>query len=409
MRWSPQQDEALVRVKEWMDDPNASQCFRLFGYAGTGKTTLAKHFAEGMSGLVLFGAFTGKAAYVMGKKGCLGARTIHSMIYKSRDKGDYQLRKYEEELKEIMEELGETEPDKKTKMKIDDLTKLIKKEGEDLKRPYFTLNRYESDVIEADLVIIDECSMVDETMGSDLLSFGKKVLVLGDPAQLPPVGGAGYFTENVTPDVMLTEVHRQARDSPIIEMATRTRNKEPVPLGKYGNCSVVEGVKFGPEELFSYDQILVGTNKTRLASNRRYRKLSNIVDPYPVPGDRLVCLRNNHEEGLLNGAIFFTKEVHGMMDQKIHMDIIPEDSEVHQEVVAHEHYFLGNGDKLEWYEKKDAQEFDYGYALTVHKSQGSQYDDVLVIDESQCFRQDKYRWLYTAITRAAEKVTLVRM
>ena len=63
--------------------------------------------------------------------------------------------------------------------------------------------------------------MVDEDLGRDLLSFGKPVLVLGDPAQLPPVKGGGFFTE-AEPDVMLTEVHRQAADNPIIRAVHAT-------------------------------------------------------------------------------------------------------------------------------------------------------------------------------------------
>ena len=94
-----------------------------------------------------------------------------------------------------------------------------------LAQPAFTLNQF-SPVKDAGLVVIDECSMVDDRMGQDLLSFGTKVLVLGDPAQLPPVRGSGFFTDTETPDVMLTEIHRQAKDNPIIAMATKVRNKE---------------------------------------------------------------------------------------------------------------------------------------------------------------------------------------
>ena len=70
--------------------------------------------------------------------------------------------------------------------------------------------------------MIDECSMVDEELGRDLLSFGKPILVLGDPAQLPPVKGGGFFTETA-PDVMLTEIHRQAEGSAIIRASRAAR------------------------------------------------------------------------------------------------------------------------------------------------------------------------------------------
>src|SRR3954453_15882830 len=182
MQLSPQQDDALQAVSRWMK-AGRPQVFRLFGYAGTGKTTLARQIAEAVDGDVLFAAFTGKAAQVMRNKGCANARTIHSLIYRPR---------------------GE-KPEAET--------------GE--MQPAFSLNRA-SAVGKAKLIVVDECSMVDEALGRDLLSFGTPVLVLGDPGQLPPISGGGYFT-NAEPDVVLTEVHRQARDNPIVQLAQTVR------------------------------------------------------------------------------------------------------------------------------------------------------------------------------------------
>ena len=163
------------------------QVFRLFGYAGTGKTTLARHFAEHADGEVKFAAFTGKAASVMRGKGCKGASTIHSLIYRARESGE-----------EI---------------------------------PSFDLWD-EAPASKAELIVIDECSMVDAELGRDLLSFGVPLLVLGDPAQLPPIQGGGFFTE-AEPDVMLTEVHRQARrrpDHPPVDGHSRRRISRARPL-----------------------------------------------------------------------------------------------------------------------------------------------------------------------------------
>jgi len=408
MRWSPQQDQALSEVRDWLLNGD-EQVFHLFGYAGTGKTTLAKHLAEGVSGTVLFAAFTGKAAYVLQTKGCEGATTIHSLIYHSRDKGKAQLKEMEAQLQALINELLDEGEDPEKSDRVKDLRKMVEKEREAIKQPFFVLNP-DSEVRHAKLVIIDECSMVDARMGEDLLSFGVKVLVLGDPAQLPPVGGAGYFTENVRPNVMLEEIHRQAEESPIIRMATQVRKEQPLSLGEFGNdCRVLSGEKIDPDLALAFGQILVGKNKTRFATNRRVRTLKGHDDPYPVIGDRLVCLRNDHDAGLLNGAIFNVSSVGGVMDQKVVMDIVPEGNNFAQSVMAHEHYFLGKGDDLPWFERKEAQEFDYGYALTVHKAQGSQWDSVLLFDESYCFRKDRWRWLYTGITRAAEKLTVVRM
>lgn len=411
MRWSPQQEDALSAVRDWLLNGD-EQVFHLFGYAGTGKTTLAKHLAEGVNGKVLFAAFTGKAAYVLQSKGCAGATTIHSLIYHSRDKGQAQLVEMEKQLQQLLDELvaeGMAQADIDKHIRVKDLRKMIDQERDSVKQPFFVLNM-DSEVRGAKLIIIDECSMVDARMGADLLSFGVKVLVLGDPAQLPPVGGAGYFTENVKPDVMLEEIHRQAEESPIIRMATQVRKEQPLSLGDFGNdCRVLAGEKIDPDLALSFDQILVGKNKTRFATNKRVRTLKGIDDPYPVIDDRIVCLRNDHDAGLLNGALFKVVSVGGVMDHKVMMDIVPEGRPFAQSVMAHEHYFLGKGDDLPWFERKEAQEFDYGYALTVHKAQGSQWDSVLLFDESYAFRKDRWRWLYTGITRAAEKLTVVRM
>lgn len=410
MQFSSEQDAALKLTDEWIRNGD-KQVFHFFGYAGTGKTTLAKHLAENIDGDVLFAAYTGKAAHVLKKKGCDNASTIHSLIYHSRDKSRARLKALEAELEELLKQLIEARVEHHDQHpKVRELRKEIKHEIDNAEQPMFIRNE-DSLVKDVEMVVIDECSMVDSRMGEDLLSFGTPVLVLGDPAQLPPVGGAGYFTEGVKPDVMLTEIHRQAQESPILRMATKVRNKETLELGDYGqNCRVLsEGHKLDPEEVLAFDQVLVGKNATRRASNKKLRQLKGHHDPYPVVGDRLVCLRNNSELGLLNGALFHVADVTGVMDEKVFMSITPEDSIVSLEVGAHEHYFLGKEDELKWFEKREAQEFDYGYALTVHKSQGSQWDSVGLFDESYCFKADRHRWLYTGITRAAESITVVRM
>jgi exodeoxyribonuclease-5 len=410
MQFSPEQDAALMKTNEWIRNGD-KQVFHFFGYAGTGKTTLARHLAEDIDGDVLFAAYTGKAAHVLKKKGCDNASTIHSLIYHSRDKSRARLKALEAELEQLLKELIDARVEHHDQHpKVRELRKEIKHEIDNAEQPMFIRND-DSIVKDVEMVVIDECSMVDSRMGEDLLSFGTPVLVLGDPAQLPPVGGAGYFTEGVTPDVMLTEIHRQAQESPILRMATKVRNKEALELGDYGqNCRVLpEGHKLDPEEVLAFDQVLVGKNVTRRGSNKKLRHLKGHHDPYPVIGDRLVCLRNNSELGLLNGALFHVADVTGVMDRKVFMSITPEDSILSLEVGAHEHYFLGKEDELKWFEKREAQEFDYGYALTVHKSQGSQWDSVGLFDESYCFKANRWRWLYTGITRAADSVTVVRM
>lgn len=419
MKWSPEQDAAMRSVNSWLRDGD-QQIFRLFGYAGSGKTTMARTLAEGVDGDVLFGAYTGKAAHVLRQKGCSGASTIHQMIYNPKDSGRARLKELEAGLAEALYEIrsecrvqdgmseGEIQEVIDRDRGIRELRRKIEAEREALSRPAFTLNP-ESPVKNASLVVIDECSMVDGRMGQDLLQFGTKVLVLGDPAQLPPVGGTGFFTEGCDPDIMLTGIHRQASDNPIIWMATETRQERSLQLGRYGESLVIEQERTDHEMALAADQILVGRNTTRRASNRRVRQLMGRHDLLPVPDDKLVCLRNNHDKGLLNGAIWEVDDVGQVSGDQVYMTISPEDGGTPLGVDAHTHYFLGEEERLSWWERKDAEEFDYGYALTCHKAQGSQWGDVIVYDESSCFRADRWRWLYTALTRAADRVTLVRM
>lgn len=416
MEWGAQQQQALKSVADWLKTSD-QQVFRMFGYAGVGKTTLAHHFAEGVEGGVMFMCYTGKAAHVMRQKGCEDASTIHSAIYHSNDKSRALLRALEAELVEVLHEIrvGNSSVTQEILERLQDdnqavriLRKKIKTERDSQSQPMFTLNS-ESEVRHASLVVIDECSMVDARMGMDLLSFGTKVLVLGDPAQLPPIGGAGFFTDVEKPDVMLTEIHRQARDNPIIEMATRVRNEEELEIGSYGESRVVDKADIDHNDGMAASQILVGRNKTRHGTNRRIRSLlgHNSNGDLPEAGDRLVCLHNNHDLGLLNGAIWMVLDVGEISDNRVYMTVVPEDGGTPQEVDAHAGIF--RGEELHWAEKRDAEQFDYGYALTVHKSQGSQWRDVLLFDESHCFRDHRWRWLYTGLTRASEKITLVRM
>lgn len=367
-QWSPQQDGALLAVKRWLDDPNGPQIFRLFGYAGTGKTTLAKHFADSVDGTVLFAAFTGKAALVLRQKGCY-ATTLHSLIYAI---------------------VGETD------------------DGQ----PIFGLNP-ESELTNADLLIVDECSMVNEELGNDVLSFGKKVLVLGDPFQLPPVEGAGFFTSD-PPHIMLSEIHRQARDSAIIYAATKVREGEKLSFGTMGDFSMVYGPKFNRELMFEprFDQVLCGRNKTRHSINTAFRVKREAKSIVPELKDKLVCLRNNHKTGLLNGSLWEAMKIeHREGNDMFRMQVKSTDglATVPKWVRSHLSFFDPDSDaQLSPQQRRFYDEFTFGYALTCHKAQGSQWDSPLIFDESFCFQSDGPRWLYTAITRAAKRVTVVR-
>ncbi|MCP4384062.1 MAG: AAA family ATPase, partial [Hyphomicrobiales bacterium] len=358
MRWSTQQEQALSAVGAWLkagDKP----VFRLFGFAGTGKTTLARHVAEGVSGATVFAAYTGKAAHVMRSKGCARAGTIHSLIYRMR--------------------------------------------GEDESGPTFVRN-HDSAARRAGLVVIDECSMVDDVIGNDLLSFGTPVLVLGDPAQLPPVAGGGYFTE-AEPDVMLTEVHRQAADNPIVRLSMTVREGGRLAYGRYGESEVIPRDDIDPDAVTGADHVLVGRNATRQSYNARIRTLLGRDAPTPVTDDVLVCLRNDRKRGLLNGSLWRVERVRAPRKGLLRFALIPEDGAGRKGLVAsiNPAYFDGTAEALTPAARRRSDAFDFGYVLTVHKAQGSQWDDLVLFDESFAFRDNAARWLYTGITRAAQR------
>ena len=162
---------------------------------------------------------------VMRSKGCAGASTIHSLIYRPRESGD----------ETPSFELWDDAPASKAK-----------------------------------LIVIDECSMVDAELGRDLMSFGVPLLVLGDPAQLPPIQGGGFFTD-AEPDAMLTEVHRQAQDDPIVRLSMDIRAGNRLVPGDYGETQVVTRDDLDPQRVLDADQVLVGRNATRRAYNTRMR------------------------------------------------------------------------------------------------------------------------------------------
>lgn len=369
MEFLGQQAKALDAVRRWLDDksPDKKPVFKLMGYAGTGKTTLAKQIAEMLNWRVRFMAFTGKAAHVLRKKGCLGASTIHQSIYKldeNREPGDLK----------------------------------------------FILNDYAFFDNRPKLIIVDEVSMVNEEIGGDLLSFGIPILVLGDTAQLPPVSGAGFFT-NGTPDVLLTEIHRQAADSPIIKLATMVREQRMPGRGEYGPCRVTSAVDDG--DFLNANQVIVGKNDTRRQFNNRFRSMLGFAEQsvIPVAGEKLICLRNNHRLGFLNGSMWKVRESEERYSDiaeapmSSFLKFAPEDDperEIGARVLTS--YFGGSEPS---FSGPDDIHMDYGYTITAHKSQGSEWDHVVIIDESGVFRDHRWKWLYTAITRASQRVDLV--
>lgn len=399
--WSPQQETALAKIAQWRR-LNVYPYFTLAGYAGTGKTTLAEEIAENEpKGSVFFAAFTGKAAHVLRKHG-IPATTIHRLIYLPRDKCDAHLRELHARRAKIL--ARDPVPPKE----LEKIDRLIVRERKNLSRPDFYLN-VESPLWDAGLLVIDEYSMIDEQMGQDLLSFGCPILALGDPGQLPPVQGRRFFTG--TPDVMLTEIHRQATGNPLIRMSKDVREGRRLEPGNYGESLVIHRADIDSgdfdEAMLGADQVLVGRNSTRRNYNQIIRGHLGHEGELPVPGDRVVCLRNNHDLGIFNGQSWTVRAAKAKKSF-IHLQLEGDaDGDAKPPVVtcyAHTKPFLGKD--LEPNERRFAEEFDFGYALTVHKSQGSEWDTVFLDDEWSYDNREK--WLYTAITRAAEKITIIR-
>ena len=361
--FSGQQREAFELGRDWIHNPDR-QVFRLFGLAGAGKTTLARSLATLAPGRVAFGAPTGKAALRMRQSGCRGAITLHSMLY----------------------------------------TPKFHKDGS----VSFVLNLVDGPALDASLIIVDEASMVSDEVARALLSLGRPVLVLGDPAQLAPPSGNGSLAD-AEPDYFLSEIHRQAAGSPIIELSRRIRDGESLGYGDWGAARVLPRGVLSAEQVLAFDTVIVGRNDTRVAMNRRLRKALGHGGPVPDVGEKIVCCRNDRAAGVFNGEMF---QIRGLgrarSKNTVRLEIAPEEGGGDRSVSVRLECFLGDADKLSEKARRVSQHFEWGYAITCHKAQGSAWDRVLAYDESACFGNQAGRWLYTAVTRAREQITIVR-
>lgn len=393
----PEQQAAKDKFLEWRKVKNSSQIFRIFGYAGTGKTTITKSITAEVSGRVVYGAYTGKAALVMARSG-LRAQTLHSLIYKPVLPSKELAAQLEADLEEA------TNPTE---------IALIKAAIKSNKTIHFVINE-DSVLKTASLLVLDECSMVNEEMATDLLSFGIPLLVLGDPGQLPPIKGTGALV-NQKPDVLLETIHRQELDNPIINLSFKVRTGIAIKRGAYGDSRCVDKIKLlesGIQDLALCDQVLTGKNVTRRDLNQRIRKMHGNTGHYPVVGEKLICLRNNRALNLFNGLICTVTKILKEYDSFIIYEIVTEDDKKLQVKVLRayfeEYRVPGTLKKLQWWDFQEAEEFDFGYAITVHKAQGSQWNNVILFDDKFFVwdRVQRKRWLYTAITRAVETITI---
>jgi exodeoxyribonuclease-5 len=410
---TPEQDKAIDAVRDWYEACmttllpsglyNSRTPFRLFGPAGTGKTTLVRHLADAL-GLdsIVYGAYTGKAAHVLRSKG-IPATTIHSAVYTPRgSQAPEELDALKAKLTNM--QLGEISGiDVPDPAEVADLKEEIEQIEAWMRKPKFEFNP-QSDWAYADLIVLDEVSMVSATMAIDIESYGVPVLVLGDPAQLPPIEGGGYYT-NVEPNVLLTEIHRQALESPVLKLATHVRTG-----GSWSQAAVPVNLAAAMEA----DQVLCWKNSTRWALIQKIRAKLGRPAKEPVAGDRVMCLVNNKDMGVFNGQQF---EV--LSADKFEGDWVlgvRDDEGCERTLQATPEGFQGidgetRGKGMRLF-RGDTGLFTFANAITVHKSQGSEWPHVYVVDQTHLMTRsspaEKRAWVYTALTRASDRVTLAR-
>jgi len=377
---------------------------RIGGYAGTGKTFLLGHIRKEIKTLfphahVAFVTFTGKAASVLENKLVTnGARyetdyvgTIHGMIYQPDVQWD-------------------------AKLKMHVIKGWKKKDKEDL-------DWY-------NLIIIDEASMVSRKLWKDLHAYSKPIIAVGDHGQLPPIGD-GMFNLMNDPDYKLTEIQRQALNSPIIALSKFIRENGYVPYKFPGYCKDVfklswrqpqakhiweNQVQYGDDLM-----VLAPFNKTRCNLNNFIRKKQNFTQTIPYPSERIICLKNNHGTGIMNGmlgtVVWVMPEDYGLYRITVQMDgfINPHECLVSNNCFGKSEYpDLHHPDKVQtkYAAEKGFQAidyFDFGYASSVHKSQGSEWDRVIFFEQRTKFWNENIytRLLYTGVTRAAKKLLVI--
>lgn len=386
-RLSPDQITALRTIGQWYRSVS-SPYLTLGGYAGTGKTTLIAYVRQALRDndpdvKVAFCSFTGKAVRVMERtlKAQKVSRrgdslsTIHGLIYNTETDAAGHVTKWR-------------------------------------KRPSLSIN----------LIIVDEASMVTAELWDDLLSYGIPVLAVGDHGQLPPVGSS--FNLMAEPMIRLEKVYRQATDSPIVAVATLARTTGEIPPGRYGDEVVKysrsgDGIGMEMEELLEQWRpdwlVLSGYNHTRVRLNASLRARMGFETPEPTTGDHVICLRNNTQAKLYNGMTgiitWIESAEHDSEQLWWQAGIRLEEREYEGRILREQ---FGAKETISPIPllpdtKKRGDLFDFGYALTVHKAQGSSADTVLLFEErSKHMSDDDWRrWLYTAVTRAERQLFII--
>ena len=387
MKLNEQQAQAIEALRKWWYNGN-KQVLQISGAAGTGKTTLIRYLINEIKlehDEVLFTAFVGKATLAMTRNG-LNAKTLHSAICYCKDEP-------------VLDENGNvvTEYNRRVTKRV------------------FTRRRKIDPRIR--LIVVDEGSMVPAKMADWLLKFKVPIIVLGDLNQLPPVIGDSFFLKE--PDVVLTQIMRQSSESPIPYFAQNVLQNGTKCLSpglQIGNkINVLSKADITPELLKDYDVIICGTNKTRNNLNTYIReRIYGRTQDYPVIGDKLICRENDwtfsvDDVYLINGLIGYVTDIdlESISDYTMKIDFKPEFMDNEFKNVTLDRIYMGLSPNDKRFYRSNYHKFEYGYAITCHLSQGSQYNRVLVFNESFGTAEERRKWLYTAVTRAIDKVTIL--
>lgn len=380
---------AIYDLEHWWYN-QTDQVFEISGRPGSGKSFLIKYFIERM-GLtldeVLFVAYMGKAASVLARNGLPG-KTIHSAIYNYVKKVERDA-----EGKVIIKENG------KPKLTFD-----------------FELKPALSKKIK--LIVLDEASFVDPKIAKDLLSFNIPLIALGDLNQLPPVFGKPFFLKN--PNVVLRQIMRQAEGSPIIYLCNEILEGHDLKYGVYGNSAVIRKSDITPYQWKNSDIVLTGTNRLRYNINNYYREELHRISKleYPHLNEKIICRKNNWNLSI-DDNIYLTTGTTGFVDfvyrdsfngKTMRIDFRPDFSKSTFKNITfdYKHMYAKPGEQ-----KNDPAAFyydkiEYAYAITTHSSQGSQWPNVLYLDEEFMTKEDMKHLRYTAISRASESIVIVR-
>lgn len=269
--------------------------------------------------------------------------------------------------------------------------------------------------LSTNLIVVDEASMVDEQIWRDLLSYKTPIIAVGDHGQLPPINSRFNLMEH--PNLKLEQIHRQAENNPIIELSILARTTGQIPPGKYGsNIKKFMRNDFDASEsitelLQNYRDdtvILCGFNTTRVKINKYVRSALGFESQMPEVRDRVICLKNNSQKGIFNGMLGKVLYVNNTDDIFMEMGLkMDYEADEYKGTVLKEQF--NSKESLSRLAKKDIDLFDFGYALTVHKSQGSQSKRVILFEErAQAMDDDMWKkWLYTAVTRAEEELFII--